>query len=120
MKFKFETWFNYSQIKFEEGVIGTPQLIDSIDLPEDVQLLGYKVSLSPFQGIFTTVQNTASSIAKTISSQPPLKFSLSSSNAESWLLTTYLDEDLRISRGDGGSVFVLIKEGSSLLLEAEA
>jgi hypothetical protein len=28
----------------------------------------------------------------------------------SWLLTTYLDDTLRISRGDGGSIFVLTKE----------
>jgi hypothetical protein len=27
----------------------------------------------------------------------------------SWLLTTYLDDDIRISRGDGGSIFVLTK-----------
>lgn len=103
------------QIKFEEGVIGTPQLTDSIELPENVELLGQKIDLSPFKGLLTSVQDTASSVAKTISSQPPLKFSLSNRNAESWLLTTYLDNELRISRGDGGSIFVLIKEGSPLL-----
>ncbi|GAV61238.1 PAP_fibrillin domain-containing protein [Cephalotus follicularis] len=103
------------QIKFEEGVIGTPQLTDSIVLPENVEFLGQKIDLTPFKGLITSVQDTASSVAKTISSQPPLKFSFASRNAESWLLTTYLDEDLRISRGDAGSVFVLIKQGSSLL-----
>ncbi|XP_059624496.1 plastid-lipid-associated protein, chloroplastic [Cornus florida] len=103
------------QIKFEEGIIGTPQLIESIVLPENVEFLGQKIDLSPFKGLITSVQDTASSVAKTISSQPPLKFSLSNRNAESWLLTTYLDEEVRISRGDGGSVFVLIKEGSPLL-----
>ncbi|KAK3188517.1 hypothetical protein Dsin_028078 [Dipteronia sinensis] len=103
------------QIKFEEGIIGTPQVTDSIVLPENVEFLGQKIDLTPFKGFVTSVQDTASSVAKTISSQPPLKFSISNSNAQSWLLTTYLDEDLRISRGDAGSVFVLIKEGSSLL-----
>ncbi|KDP20693.1 hypothetical protein JCGZ_21164 [Jatropha curcas] len=103
------------QIKFEEGVIGTPQLTDSIVIPENVEFLGQKIDLTPLKGILTSVQDTASSVAKTISSQPPLKFPISNTNAESWLLTTYLDEDLRISRGDGGSVFVLIKEGSPLL-----
>ncbi|XP_030469674.1 plastid-lipid-associated protein, chloroplastic-like [Syzygium oleosum] len=103
------------QIKFDEGIIGTPQLTDSIVLPENVEFLGQKIDLTPFKGLINSVQDTASSVAKTISSQPPIKFSLSNSNAESWLLTTYLDEELRISRGDGGSVFVLIKEGSSLL-----
>jgi hypothetical protein len=103
------------QIKFQEGIIGTPQLTDSIVVPENVEFLGQKIDLTPFKGLINSVQDTASSVAKTISSQPPLKFSLSNSNAESWLLTTYLDEELRISRGDGGSVYVLIKEGSSLL-----
>lgn len=103
------------QIKFEEGIIGTPQLTDSIELPENVQFLGQNIDLAPVKGLFTSLQNTASSVARSISSQPPLKFSISSSNAESWLLTTYLDNELRISRGDGGSIFVLIKEGSPLL-----
>ncbi|XP_065878684.1 plastid-lipid-associated protein, chloroplastic [Euphorbia lathyris] len=103
------------QIKFQEGIIGTPQLTDSIVVPENVEFFGQNVDLTPFKGIITSVQDTASSVAKTISSQPPLKFSISNTNAESWLLTTYLDEDVRISRGDGGSVFVLIKEGSPLL-----
>ncbi|KAK1572448.1 hypothetical protein Q3G72_032769 [Acer saccharum] len=104
-----------SCIKFEEDIIGTPQVTDSIVLPEHVEFLGQKIDLTPFQDFVTSVQDTASSVAKTISSQPPLKFSISNSNAQSWFLTTYLDEDHRILRGDAGSVFVLIKEGSSLL-----
>ncbi|CAA0393824.1 unnamed protein product [Arabidopsis thaliana] len=103
------------QIKFEQGVIGTPQLTDSIEIPESVEVLGQKIDLNPIKGLLTSVQDTASSVARTISNQPPLKFSLPSDNTQSWLLTTYLDKDLRISRGDGGSVYVLIKEGSSLL-----
>ncbi|CAM8893576.1 unnamed protein product [Rhodiola kirilowii] len=104
------------QIKFEEGIIGTPQLTDSIELPEKVEFFGQKIDLTPFKGIISSVQDTASSVVKSISSRPPLKIPISSSNAESWLLTTYLDEDLRISRGDAGSIFVLLKEGSPLLL----
>ncbi|KAI3718669.1 hypothetical protein L6452_19548 [Arctium lappa] len=104
------------QIKFDEGIIRTPQLIDSIELPENVEVLGQKLDLTPFKGLITSVQDTASNVAKTISNQLPLKFSMSQTNAESWLLTTYLDQELRISRGDGGSVFVLLKDGSPLLL----
>lgn len=103
------------QIKFEEGVIGTPQLTDSLVIPENVEFLGQKIELAPFKGLLNSVQDTASSVVKTISSRPPFKFSIPSSNAQSWLLTTYLDGELRISRGDNGSVFVLIKEGSPLL-----
>ncbi|ONK70264.1 uncharacterized protein A4U43_C05F31940 [Asparagus officinalis] len=103
------------QIKFEEGVIGTPQLTDSITIPDNVEFLGQKIDFSPLKGVITSIQDSYSSVAKTISGQPPLKIPFTNDNAQSWLLTTYLDEELRISRGDGGSVFVLIKEGSTLL-----
>ncbi|OEL30120.1 putative plastid-lipid-associated protein 2, chloroplastic [Dichanthelium oligosanthes] len=103
------------QIKIDEGVIGTPQLTDSIVLPEKFELLGQNIDLSPLKGIFSSIENAASSVAKTISGQPPLKIPFQTNNAESWLLTTYLDEELRISRGDGSSIFVLFKEGSTLL-----
>ncbi|XP_064955161.1 probable plastid-lipid-associated protein 2, chloroplastic [Musa acuminata AAA Group] len=103
------------QIKFEEGIIGTPQLTDDIVVPDKVEFLGQNVDLSPFKGVISSIQNAASSVVRTISGQPPLKIPINNTNAQSWLLTTYLDEELRISRSDGGSVFVLIKEGSPLL-----
>lgn len=103
------------QIKFEEGIVGTPQLTDSIVVPEKVEFFGQNVDLSPFKGVITSIQDAASSVAKSISDRPPLKIPITNTNAESWLLTTYLDDELRISRGDGSSVFVLIKEGSPLL-----
>ncbi|KAK8965434.1 hypothetical protein KSP40_PGU004357 [Platanthera guangdongensis] len=53
--------------------------------------------------------DTASSVAKTISSQSPIKIRIPGSSGQCWLLTTYLDREIRISRDDGGSVFVLIK-----------
>ncbi|KAL6538596.1 prolyl aminopeptidase [Orobanche gracilis] len=104
------------QIKFEEGVIGTPQLTESIVLPEKVEFLGQEIDLTPFKSLLTSAQDTASSVAKAINSQPSFTFSISNKYPESWLLTTYLDDELRISRGDGGSVSVLIKEGSPLLI----
>lgn len=104
------------QIKFDEGIIGTPQLTDSIVLPEKFEFFGQNIDLSPLSGIFTSIENAASSVAKTISGQPPLKVPIRSDNARSWLLTTYLDDELRISRGDGSSIFVLFKEGSGLLI----
>lgn len=103
------------QIKFEEGVIGTPQLTDSIEIPESVQVMGRNVDLKPVQGLLKSLQDAASSVARTLSGQPPLKFPIRTDRAQSWLLTTFLDEDLRISRGDGGSIFLLLKEGSDLL-----
>ncbi|XP_074557177.1 putative plastid-lipid-associated protein 2, chloroplastic [Curcuma longa] len=100
------------QIKFEEGIIGTPQLTDDIVLPDKVEFLGQSIDLSPFNGVISSIQSAASSVARSISGQPPLKIPISNTNAQSWLLTTYLDEELRISRGDAGSIFVLTKETS--------
>jgi hypothetical protein len=103
------------QIKFEEGIISTPKLTDSIEVPESVDVLGQTIDLTPIQGLLRPLQDAAMSVARTISGQPPLKFSIQGNRAESWLLTTFLDEDLRISRGDGGSVFVLVREASPWL-----
>lgn len=59
------------QVKFEEGVIGTPQLTDSIEIPESIEVLGQKVDLTAFQGVLRPLQDAATSVARTISGQPP-------------------------------------------------
>jgi len=41
----------------------------------------------------------------------PLDFSINAENQQGWLEITYLDDDLRIGRGNEGNVFVLRKEG---------
>ncbi len=40
---------------------------------------------------------------------PPLDFSINNREQKGWLDVTYLDEDMRIGRGNEGSVFVLTK-----------
>ncbi|MDI9639127.1 PAP/fibrillin family protein [Geitlerinema splendidum] len=40
---------------------------------------------------------------------PPIDFGIENRDRQGWLDVTYLDEDLRISRGNEGSVFVLVK-----------
>lgn len=44
---------------------------------------------------------------------PPFDFSLSGRESGGWLEITYLDEDLRLSRGNEGNVFVLAREKGS-------
>jgi PAP_fibrillin len=41
---------------------------------------------------------------------PAIDFPINSPNPDSWLDTTYLDQTMRISRGNQGSVFVLVKD----------
>jgi hypothetical protein len=45
----------------------------------------------------------------------PLDFSIENRDRQGWLEITYLDEDMRINRGNEGNVFVLTKEKNTLL-----
>lgn len=101
-------------VEFKEGTLKPPEIKSSIDLPENVDIFGQKINLSPVQQLLNPLQNAVAGIARAISGQPPLKLPIPGERTKSWLLTTYLDKDLRISRGDGG-LFVLAKEGSPLL-----
>ncbi|KAJ4728595.1 Plastid lipid-associated protein chloroplastic-like [Melia azedarach] len=102
------------QVQFKEGTLQPPEIKSNIDLPENLNVFGQNINMSPVQQSLSPVQEAVASIARTISGQPPLKVPIPGERTSSWLLITYLDEDLRISRGDGG-LFVLVKEGSPLL-----
>lgn len=47
-----------------------------------------------------------------LGSLPPFRIDLRWANASGWVRTTYVDDDLRVGRGDKGSVFVAAKVGS--------
>ncbi|XP_031503282.1 plastoglobulin-1, chloroplastic-like [Nymphaea colorata] len=102
------------QVKFEEGIFQPPELSTTLDLPPNFDAFGQTVDLSPLQQSLTPVQEVVTNISRAISGQAPLKVPIPGERSQSWLVTTYLDNDLRISRGDGG-LFVLVKEGSPLL-----
>ncbi|KAJ6836201.1 putative plastid-lipid-associated protein 3, chloroplastic [Iris pallida] len=102
------------QVRFKEGDFPPPEIFSAVDLPAEVEIFGRKISLVPVQQTLNPLQEAFASITRSISGLSPLKVPFPGSSAQSWLLTTYLDEDFRISRGDGG-LFVLVKEGSPLL-----
>uniref|UniRef100_A0A2P2JTI8 Uncharacterized protein MANES_17G014600 n=1 Tax=Rhizophora mucronata TaxID=61149 RepID=A0A2P2JTI8_RHIMU len=102
------------QVEFKEGTLPPPEIKSSIELPENVNLFGQNISLSPVQQALNPLQEAVANISRTISGQSPLKVPIPGDRSRSWLLITYLDEDLRISRGDGG-LFVLARQGSPLL-----
>lgn len=81
-----------------------------------MNVFGQQINISPVQQSLGPLQDAVASIGRVISGQPPLKVPIPGDRTSSWLLTTYLDEDIRISRGDGG-LFVLVKEGSPLLAQ---
>lgn len=105
---------NYVQVQFKEGILQPPEIKSRLDLPENIDIFGQRVNLSPVQQTLDPIQQAIASLFQVISGQPPLKIPIPGDRNRSWLLTTYLDQDLRISRGDGG-LFVLVKEGSTLL-----
>lgn len=76
------------EVKFNRGIIGLQRL------------LGYE---SPAQYIEALESNDKLSLLKGID------FAINSTRQQGWLEITYLDEDLRIGRGNQGSLFVLTK-----------
>ncbi|KAL9271569.1 putative plastid-lipid-associated protein 3, chloroplastic [Drosera capensis] len=104
----------FSPIQFQEGSFKPPEIKSKIDLPTNVDVFGQKINLSPVGQLLNPVQKAAADISSTISGLPPIRVPIPGEGAASWLLITYLDEDVRISRGDGG-LFVLAREGSPLL-----
>ncbi|KAI3680077.1 hypothetical protein L2E82_50814 [Cichorium intybus] len=102
------------QVQFKEGSFQPPKIKSNVSLPENVDIFGQNINLSTVQQSLNPLQEAVASLAGVISGQAPLKIAIPGERSKSWLLITYLDKDLRISRGDGG-LFVLAKEGSPLL-----
>ncbi|WP_019499433.1 PAP/fibrillin family protein [Pseudanabaena sp. PCC 6802] len=73
-------------VKFERAVVGLQRLIGYTNVDEFVQLLQSGRKLRA------------------------IDFGIKERDRQGWLETTYLDTDLRISRGNEGSVFVLRKD----------
>lgn len=73
------------EVKFERSILGLQRLI------------GYQSPADFIQKIESGAKFTA------------IDFDLNSRNQQGWLDITYLDQDLRIGRGNEGSVFVLTK-----------
>ncbi|KAK1436302.1 hypothetical protein QVD17_02081 [Tagetes erecta] len=102
------------QVEFKEGTFQPPKIKSNVDLPENLDVFGRNIDLSRVKQSLSPLQSVVANIAGVISGQAPVKVPIPGERTKSWLLITYLDKDLRISRGDGG-LFVLAKEGSPLL-----
>lgn len=115
---------------------GALPFFDDGFLPSSVSLAGQTVDLSPLRPALAPLEEGARAAlalaGNLLASAPDLEVpvpsggaagaaaglsslfggggsSSSSGSSRTWLVTTYLDEDLRISKGDGGGVFVLQK-----------
>jgi hypothetical protein len=72
-------------VKFERSIIGLQKFINYQSPSQFIDLIEQEKSF------------------------PPLDFSIANRDQRGWLEITYLDQDLRIGRGNEGSVFVLTK-----------
>jgi hypothetical protein len=108
-------------VRFERGRVATPQVASDVsslrdEIPESVTVAGQTVDLSGIKSaLLIPAVEAAGGIAQRLSGAlrraPDLDFPLPrSEKATTWLINTYIDEDTRIARGDGGSVFVMVKE----------
>ena len=108
------------QVKFNEAGVETPTIIADVfqymSLPMTVDVMGQSIDTAPLANLMQPFQSgltdALNGVKSAVSGLPSLKVPLpesASPGSEAWLLTTYLDGDLRVARGDGGSVFVLTK-----------
>lgn len=88
-------------MKFEKGSVATPELLQDIELPSSITVLGQPVDLSPLKAALQPVESIAQGavrqLAALLAQQPDLQFPISSRQAQTWLINTYLDEVRRSS-----------------------
>ncbi|KAJ9509746.1 hypothetical protein QJQ45_011392 [Haematococcus lacustris] len=101
------------QLKLERGSIATPELLSDVEIPSSISLLGQAVDLTQLKDALVPLSNSLQGVVSQVNSvinstagPAGLSVPLQGENAQTWQLTTYADDDLRITRGDGGSVFV--------------
>jgi hypothetical protein len=105
------------EIEFTDGRIATPELMSDFELPDSadvagqtLDLTGLKSALKPIDGPVRSVIEQAGTF---LAGQPDFTFKTpapkNGKSRATWLLNTYLDDDLRIARGDGGSLFIMKK-----------
>lgn len=102
------------QLKLEKGIIQTPHLLSDFEIPSTVTLLGQAVDLSPLKSALAPlnerVASLVSRVTDIIAQTPDLQIPIQGELSQTWLLNTYVDDNMRVSRGDGGSVFVSIRD----------
>jgi len=104
------------QLRLNKGGIQTPELLTDIELPVNVTVLGQALDLTQLKQALAPVNEQVKGVLfqvnNLMSQTPDLQFDIPSDRAQTWQLNTYVDEDTRISRGDGGSVFIYVRDVS--------
>jgi len=102
------------QLRLTKGGIVTPQLMADLDLPSDLNVMGQSLDLAPLKGALGPLQSAASGLFGQVNNLlqqlPEPQLAIEADSAQTWQLNTYVDDDTRIARGDGGSVFIYVRE----------
>lgn len=95
----------------QRGILYMPSIESNVQLPTSVSLMGQQLDLTPLKDVLAPLTRGAANLALSasdlLSQAPNLEVPLQ--NQFSWQLTTYLDNSLRIARGDGGAVYIFRK-----------
>ncbi|GFH09991.1 astaxanthin vesicles associated protein [Haematococcus lacustris] len=98
------------QLKLERGSIATPELLSDVEIPSSISLLGQAVDLTQLKDALVPLSNSLQGVVSQVNSvinstagPAGLSVPLQGENAQTWQLTTYADDDLRITRGDAVS-----------------
>ncbi len=101
------------QFTINKGVIQTPELLQSLELPATVSVMGQAIDITPLNQLLAPLLKNAEGLAASVTDvlaqtqSPSLELP---NQVSSWQLNTYVDDSLRITRGDGGAVFVFKKK----------
>lgn len=98
-------------------IVGIPGLEGLVSVAARLEMVSQKRVNVKFERSIVTLQRfagykSATEMVRQIESGKkffPLDFGIEGRDRQGWLEITYLDEDLRINRGNEGSVFVLAK-----------
>lgn len=100
------------QLAYEKAILHTPEPVTDASLPTSVNLLGQNLDISMLsnmlQPIAERVTNTLASAGDMLGQTPGLQ--VPADRFSTWLLNTYVDESVRIVRGDGGAVQVFVRQ----------
>jgi hypothetical protein len=96
-------------VPFAEGIVSVAARFEAVsERRVNVKFERYILGLQRFLGYSSPRQFIAA--VESGKKFLPLDFSIENREQKGWLDITYLDEDLRIGRGNEGSVFILAKE----------
>ncbi|KAL6762802.1 hypothetical protein V8C86DRAFT_2511085 [Haematococcus lacustris] len=94
-----------------DSQVQTPQVLAGLEIPDQLTVLGAAVDLTPLKRLIQDPLASGLGTARALlGAVAPQAASQVGEATSLWMLTTYLDDSLRISRDDNGAVFVMLKE----------